>query len=114
MSYPAEVTKYSKEISSEFEEYSLVEFREPKEFMRLLEQKIEDECLQLWIEDPEDFRLTPEKLTEIVLTITTQTHINSLMRQGLVDGVEDENGEMIYFPTEKGKELHKQLENEEA
>ena len=114
MSYPAEVTKYSKEISSEFEEYSLVEFRKPKEFMRLLEQKIEDECLKLWIEDPEDFRLTTEKLTEIVLTATTQTHINSLMSQGLVDGVEGENGEMIYFPTEKGKELHKQLENEKA
>jgi len=112
MSYPAEVTKYSKEISSEFEEYSLLEFTKPKEFIYLLEKKIEDECLKLWIDDPEDFRLTPEQLTEIALTVTTQTHLNSLMSQGLIDGVEDENGKMVYFPTEKGKEIHKQLEHE--
>jgi DNA-binding PadR family transcriptional regulator len=28
------------------------------------------------------------------------------MKKGLVDGIEDETGEMVYFPTEKGRELN--------
>lgn len=106
MTYPQEVQDYSKTIVSSFiEYYDLDEFSNPNDFIDVLTNMICEKCLKLWIEDSTDIRLDVEELENIVSTAITQTHLNSLMSKGFIDGIEDENGEMIYFATEEGKQF---------
>jgi hypothetical protein len=106
MSYPVDITSYVNEITSEFKEYAVLEFSFPNDFLDLFEEALYKNCLDKWIIDSENFRISGEELADIAKFITTQAHINALMKKGLVDGIEDETGEMVYFPTEKGRELN--------
>jgi hypothetical protein len=106
MSYPSDITSYVDEITSEFKEYAILEFSFPHDFLDLFEEALCKRSLDKWIIDSENFKISGEELAEIAQFVTTQTHINALMKKGLVDGIEDETGEMVYFPTEKGRELN--------
>jgi hypothetical protein len=45
---------------------------------------------------------------EVILTKTIiQTNLDSLMGEKLIDGIENEHGEMVYWVTDKGKEVYK-------
>jgi hypothetical protein len=106
MTYPQEVQDYSEEIVSSFKKYyNLNEFSNPDDFIDIFTNMICEKCLKLWVEDSTDFRLDAGELEKITSTAITQAHLNSLLSKGLIDGVENENGEMVYFATEKGKQF---------
>jgi hypothetical protein len=106
MTYPQEVQDYSEEIVSYFKKYyDLDEFSNPDDFINILTDMICEKCLKLWVEDSTDFRLDAEELEKITSTAITQTHLNSLLSKGLIDGVENEHGEMVYFATKEGKKF---------
>lgn len=54
-----------------------------------------------------DYLFNEDEVSKILTTTIIQTNLDSLMDEKLIDGIEDENGEMKYWPTEKGKELAK-------
>lgn len=54
-----------------------------------------------------DFLLDEDEVNKILVNTIIQTNLDSLMEEKLIDGIEDENGEMKYWLTEKGKEIHK-------
>lgn len=55
--------------------------------------------------------LTIEEYESLIRESMAQSTLNSLMNKGLIDGIEDEHGEMVYFLTPKGKELGQKLDN---
>lgn len=55
----------------------------------------------------EDYSMLPEKEAEKVLNmILLQTNLTSLMDSGMINGVENEHGEMVYWATDKGKQYN--------
>lgn len=56
----------------------------------------------------------PDDLHKILINVILQTNLDSLMADNLIDGIENENGEMVYFLTDKGKEIHKNLDDPES
>lgn len=48
--------------------------------------------------------LTEEQALEVLSRSITQANLDSLLDQGLIDCIEDEHGEMVYWATDKVKE----------
>ena len=61
--------------------------------------------LQGFLNGDENHVLSQEQATYILSLTIVQTNLDSLKDLGFIDGVENENGEMVYFTTEKGKDL---------
>ena len=60
-----------------------------------------------FIEGSEENSVTEDEM-EVILTKTIiQTNLDSLMGEKLIDGIENEHGEMVYWVTDKGKEVYK-------
>jgi predicted transcriptional regulator len=57
----------------------------------------------------DDYTLTESQATEVITHTILQTNLDSLMDSGLIDGIENENGEMVYFTTNKGKDTLKDM-----
>jgi hypothetical protein len=53
--------------------------------------------------ETEDGLFQEDEMEQILTEIIVGTHLNSLMKKGLVDSIEDENGEEVFFLTEFGK-----------
>ena len=51
------------------------------------------------------------EMEKILQHTIIQTNLDMLISDGLVDGIENEHGEMVYWLTKKGKEIHKGLDN---
>lgn len=62
-----------------------------------------------FIDGSDDYQATADELNEVIKLTIIQTNLDSLIQDKLVDTLEDENGETIYFVTEKGKELAKDI-----
>ena len=71
-----------------------------------------EELLGKFISGCKDYTFTEDEVTKILTTTIIQTNLDSLMADKLIDGIEDENGEMRYWMTEKGKEIHKNLDKD--
>lgn len=54
-----------------------------------------------------------EEIKETLGLIILESTFNSLMAKGLVDMVNDENGEKIHFVTKDGEDVLKEIEKEE-
>ena len=52
----------------------------------------------------EDYTFSYEEMEKILTTTVIQTNLDSLMNDGNIDGIENEEGEMVYWLTEKGKQ----------
>jgi len=59
--------------------------------------------LSNFIAGNEDQLLSEDQALEILNKTIVHTNLESLLDAGLIDGIENENGEMIYWATEKGK-----------
>jgi len=55
--------------------------------------------------DGADLSITEDECDEIYIISGINTSLNTLIEKGLFDSIEDENGEEIFFMTEKGKQL---------
>ena len=66
----------------------------------------------LGIDSEETF--SEDDMEQILINVVLQTNLDSLMNDNLIDSIENENGEMVYFMTEKGRELHKFLGDEDV
>jgi hypothetical protein len=53
----------------------------------------------------DDLIITEDECDEIYIKTGINTSLDSLIEKGLFDSIEDENGEEIFFMTEKGKQL---------
>jgi predicted transcriptional regulator len=62
--------------------------------------------------------LTEEEFTKIITVILVKSTIETLKQKGLLNEVDDENGEGVYFLTENGakvaSEVKRQIENGET
>lgn len=61
-------------------------------------------ALQSWL-DTGDIRVSDDEFTEILDKVILESAIKILQAKGMIDSVEDTDGEMIYWPTEKGINL---------
>lgn len=52
-----------------------------------------------------DLELSDAEIEESVEEASMTTAYNGLVRKGMMDCIEDENGEAVYFLTDKGKKL---------
>lgn len=68
-----------------------------------------EELLDKFFQGSADYIFTEDEVSKILVNTIIQTNLDSLMEDKLIDGIEDENGEMRYWMTDKGKELHKSL-----
>ena len=62
--------------------------------------------LSKFITGSEDL-ITEDEMDKILMNTVVQTNLDSLMKDGLIDGIENEDGEMVYWMTEKGKDSYK-------
>lgn len=69
-----------------------------------------EELLSKFISGAENYLFTEDEVNKILINTIIQTNLDSLMQDKLVDGIENENGTMVYWLTEKGKEVNKSLD----
>lgn len=67
------------------------------------------EYLDKYLKDSEEIYFTPDELHSILVHVIIQTNLDLLMKDKLIDGIEDENGEMRYWLTNEGKNVYKSL-----
>ena len=60
-----------------------------------------------FIEGSEETSITEDEMEAILTKTIIQTNLDSLMGEKLIDGIENERGEMVYWVTDKGKEVYK-------
>lgn len=65
-----------------------------------------------FIDGSDDYKVTPDEMNKVLVNTIIQTNLDSLIQDKLVDSLEDENGETIYFVTEKGKEVAKDIDKD--
>ena len=63
------------------------------------------EYLSNFIAGKEGSLLSEDQALKVLNETMIQTNLDSLMDQGLIDGIENEDGEMVYWATEKGKKI---------
>ena len=66
-----------------------------------------------FIEGKGDDLPTEEEVNGAIVSTIIQTNLDSLMNDNLIDGIENEHGDMVYFMTEKGKEVVKKIDPNE-
>jgi hypothetical protein len=65
-------------------------------------------ALQSWLENG-DIRIEEEELTKLLYQVVIKVHVEELRKSGMVDSIEDENGEEVVWLTPKGKDIRKKL-----
>jgi hypothetical protein len=95
--YPQQVKEYVKLLSSHLtdlydEDLGQTEF----------EHRASEKIMQKFL-DGEDFSLEESEMEEIIRYAVIDSVLNSLKKKNLVDSVEDESGEDIFFLTGQGK-----------
>lgn len=65
-------------------------------------------ALQSWL-DTGDIRVSDDEFAEILDKVILESAIKILQAKGMIDSVEDTDGEMIYWATEKGINLIKEF-----
>jgi len=60
----------------------------------------------------EDLELVEEEINDIISKTTVDTVISSIKRKGLLNTIDDENGEEILFLTDLGKKVREMLKEE--
>lgn len=66
--------------------------------------------IEKYLKNVDEITFTPEEVEKVLVHVVIQTNLDMLLKDKLIDGIENENGEMVYWLTEKGKEVHKTLE----
>jgi len=77
---------------------------------RLFRMLVSDKATANFLErEDTEIRLTMEQMADIMKETVVRASLEELRDNGLIDWIEDENGNEMVFLTEKGKEMGKSL-----
>lgn len=114
--YQKEVIKQSEEFidalieSNFFKEHEIDNLTFAKEFvLEVMNKKYVEGIIG---EEKSEF-FSEKEFTEILQTIIAGSLLHELKEKGLINSYEDENTDEIFFVTEKGKEIMKNLDIED-
>jgi predicted transcriptional regulator len=99
--YPRPVSELTQKLLEGLEEEDF--FETEKADYNITFRRFADSALRKWIkgEEMEDF--TEDEFSQILRFSMVETDLNRMEEKGLLDSIEDENGESMYFLTDKGK-----------
>lgn len=99
--YPKPVSELTEKLLDGLEEENF--FETERADYNITFRRFADSSLRKWIkgEDMEDF--TEEEFSQILRLSMVESDLTRMSEKGLLDSIEDENGESMYFLTEKGK-----------
>jgi len=97
--YPQPVQDYVNEIIDSIKEDFDSEFG-IEEFRKNCSEKILEKFI-----NGEDLVLDEDEMISVLNLTTAETILNNLKRKEIVDSIEDEHGEEIYFLTARGKQM---------
>ena len=100
--YPKQVEDYSILISDHFKQWAVEQGANPDKFVEFLKESLSKKTFPKWLNGGEII-LTEQEVIECVNYSWAEYNLNYLKDQGLIDSIENENGEEIWFPTEEGR-----------
>jgi hypothetical protein len=101
--YPKQIKDYSISIADEFKKWSKQNNVDHDIFAEFLKKFISEKVLPRWLDNGETI-LDESELKECLDLAWIEYLLDSLRKKGMVDSIEDNNGEEIWFATKKGKE----------
>lgn len=106
--YPDSVTEVAEQIYSVFEEDLIKEMEyKSKEWCKPIGMEVINKFMLPKFIDGQELLLTDEEEIEVLYTkCLAELSIRSLKERGLIDLIEDENGEEVIFLTENGKKVN--------
>jgi hypothetical protein len=107
--YPKQVEDYSTLISDHFRPWAVEQGADPDKFVEFFKESLSKKTFPKWLNGGEII-LTEQDVIECLNYSWAEYNLNSLKDKGLIDSIENENGEEIWFPTEEGRK-YKQDEN---
>lgn len=118
VSYPTSVEEAIKKYTLILEEEGF--FNDDLEFPPNMEETAKthlwnilgEVLMEKFLNGSEDYIASPEEISRVIANTVVQTNLDSLMKENLIDGIENENGEMVYFLTEKGKKMNGKLDKD--
>ena len=103
--YPEIITEYTDDLSNHFREWAKTEDLDPDKFCTILSYELSKRVFPKWIKDSSDFLLEEEEILDAMNFSYTDYQLQSLKDKVLIDCIDNEDGETIWFPTEKAKSL---------
>jgi hypothetical protein len=101
--YPQQIEDYSTLISDHFKPWAIEEGAEnPDNLISYLKDSISKKIFPKWLNSG-DMIITEDELTECLKYSWAEYNLNSLKSKGMIDSIENENGEEVWFPTETGR-----------
>ena len=99
--YPPSVSEMTEKLLESLTEEKF--FEEEQADYDITFKRFADSALSKWVKgnDIEDF--SEEEFSSILRYSIVESDLVRLNKKGLLDSMEDENGETVYFLTEKGK-----------
>lgn len=99
--YPPSVSEITEKLLESLTEEKF--FEEEQADYDITFKRFADSALSKWVKgnDIEDF--SEEEFSSILRYSIVESDLVRLNKKGLLDSMEDENGETVYFLTEKGK-----------
>ena len=103
--YPQQIIDYAEDISNHFTSWAENEDLEPTKFCQILTYEISKRVFPKWIKDSTEFLLDEAEILDALQFAYTEYHLQSLQDKGLIDCIDNEEGETIWFPTEKASQI---------
>lgn len=100
--YPQKVEEYCKIITDHFKSWAIEQEADPDKFSHYFNDSLCKKVFPKWL-NSEDIILTENEVIECLNFAWAEYNLNSLKEKGLIDSIEDENGEEVWFPTQNGK-----------
>jgi hypothetical protein len=108
--YPKQIEEYSTIISEHFKSWAIEQDADANRFSNYMKDSVCKKVFPKWL-NSEDVILNESEVIECLNYAWAEYNLNSLKEKGLIDSIEDENGEEVWFPTEAGKKTVKNPEN---
>jgi hypothetical protein len=111
--YPEEVKSWALTLTgflSEegfFEEYGV----SPVHGIPVMERRLCEAILPNWLNDG-DMTISEKDLEDVMRASVTEALLSGMKEKGLIDSIEDEAGEEVYFLTHQGKEVAEAIKEE--
>lgn len=115
VSYPTSIEEAIKKYTLILEEEGF--FNDDMEFPPNMEETAKTHLwnflgeilMEKFLDGTNDYIASPEEISRVITNTVIQTNLDSLMEEKLIDGIENEDGEMVYFLTDKGKQANKDM-----
>lgn len=103
--YPEEVQQWASSLSSILSEEGFFEDYEvsPVHGIPILERRLCEAILPNWLNEG-DMNISEKSLEEVMSCSITEALLYGMREKGLIDSIENETGEELFFLTNHGKE----------